>query len=107
MRMEVSENVLTAIRRVAEHFRSTDLDTDDIIINDLPVIYAWLETREDEVIRRIKRGDNLATIRRGFLQMVAKTTSDDDLERAFLNQIFYAYLAHLREQEKRASTKPH
>jgi hypothetical protein len=42
-RIEVPENVLAAIRAVVEYWRSTDPDDEDIIINDLPVIYAWLE----------------------------------------------------------------
>jgi hypothetical protein len=42
-RIEVPENVLAAIRAVVEYWRSTDPDDEDIISNDLPVIYAWLE----------------------------------------------------------------
>ena len=97
------ENVLTAIRRVA---KATDL-IDDIIMSDLPVIYTWLETCEDEIVRHIRRGDNLVTIRRWFRRMVAKTTSNDltEFERVFLNQIFFAYLVRLRKQAKRASTR--
>jgi hypothetical protein len=42
-RIEISEDVLMAIRAVVEYWRSTDPDHEDIIINDLPVLYAWLE----------------------------------------------------------------
>ena len=41
-KIEISENVLMAIRAVVEYWRSTDPDDEDIIINDLPVIHAWL-----------------------------------------------------------------
>jgi hypothetical protein len=44
MKMEISEDVLTAIRSVVEYnYYSTSGDDTHIIVNDLPVLYAWLE----------------------------------------------------------------
>jgi hypothetical protein len=44
MTMEIPEDVLKAIRAVVEYnYYSTSGDDTDILVNDLPVIYAWLE----------------------------------------------------------------
>jgi hypothetical protein len=44
MRMEVSEDVLAAIKTIVEHFhRSDDALIDDFIVRDLPVLEAWLK----------------------------------------------------------------
>jgi hypothetical protein len=42
-RIEVPENVLAAIKAVVEYnYYSTTGDDTSIIVNDLPVIHAWL-----------------------------------------------------------------
>jgi hypothetical protein len=44
MRIEISDDVLRAITAVVEYnYYSTTGDDTSIIINDLPVIHAWLE----------------------------------------------------------------
>jgi hypothetical protein len=40
-RIEISDDVLAAIRAVVEWYRGCD-GPDDIIVNDLPVIDGWL-----------------------------------------------------------------
>jgi hypothetical protein len=41
-RIEISEDVLTAIKELVEHWHSTDPDDEDIVVNHLPVVEAWL-----------------------------------------------------------------
>jgi hypothetical protein len=57
MRMEVSEDVLRAIRSVVEYWRSTEPDDENIIVNDLPVIEAWLvglgRLADEQILERL------------------------------------------------------
>jgi hypothetical protein len=42
-RIEIPEDVLTAIKAVVEWWGSTDPDDEDFVINHLPVLTDWLE----------------------------------------------------------------
>jgi len=64
-------------------------------------------TREDELIARIKRGDDIARIREWFLnELIADKAEWSDLtpfEEMFTNSIAFAFEIWRRDQEERAA----